>query len=174
MKKVLNIFTTVLLASLVVLVVFVFYQRITGSTPRLFGYQLYKVISGSMVPKYQIGDMILVKAIDPNELKKGDIISYRGEEGEYNGKIISHQIVEDPRFENGVLYFQTKGIIENAPYDPIITEDQVLGIVIKKMPILTVIYGFFETVYGLIFVLAVLGYMLFVEIMNLNKLIKEN
>ena len=45
----------------------------------VFGYTLFEVISGSMSPEIQKGDLILVKL--NTDYKKGDIISYKSKDG---------------------------------------------------------------------------------------------
>lgn len=43
---------------------------------RLFGYQVYNVISGSMEPTYSVGDLLYVKAVDPDSIQVGDPITF--------------------------------------------------------------------------------------------------
>lgn len=68
-KKVWNIFTTV-----IVVLVVIFAVLLIGV--RLFGVQVYSVISGSMEPEYPVGSLIYVKEVDPSEIKVDDVITY--------------------------------------------------------------------------------------------------
>lgn len=43
---------------------------------RLFGYQVYNVISGSMEPTYSVGDLLYVKSVDPDSIQVGDPITF--------------------------------------------------------------------------------------------------
>jgi len=43
---------------------------------RLTGYQVFNVISGSMEPTYHVGDLIYVKAVDPDAVRVGDPITF--------------------------------------------------------------------------------------------------
>ena len=43
---------------------------------RLLGVQAYSGLSGSMEPKDPVGSLIYVKAVDPYELKSGDVITF--------------------------------------------------------------------------------------------------
>lgn len=43
---------------------------------RIFGIQVYSVISGSMEPEYPVGSLIYVKKVDPSEIKVDDVITY--------------------------------------------------------------------------------------------------
>ena len=68
-KKVWNIVSTIL----VVLVV-LFTVLLVGV--RLFGIQVFSVLSGSMEPVYHTGDLIYVKTVDPEEVQVGDVITF--------------------------------------------------------------------------------------------------
>ena len=57
LKKIFNIVSTVIVAIVVLIAVF-----LMGS--RLVGLNVYNVISGSMEPTYSVGDLIYVKSID--------------------------------------------------------------------------------------------------------------
>lgn len=68
-KKIWNIFSTAMVA-----VVVLFAVLLVGV--RFFGIQVFTVISGSMEPDYPVGSLIYVKDIDPSEVKVGDVITY--------------------------------------------------------------------------------------------------
>ena len=57
-----------------------------------------------MEPKYKVGSIIYYKKVPPQELKKGDVISYV-----INNKMVSHRIVS---IENGLI--ETKGDANTA------------------------------------------------------------
>ena len=64
--------------------------------------------------------------------------------------MITHRVVEDPELNNGTYYFQTKGDAEGATLDPVVNDEQVQGVVVKKIPFIDKLYSFFFTPYGLI------------------------
>ena len=68
-KKIWNIVSTAIVVLLVFSAIF-----LMGS--RLIGYQCYNVISGSMEPKYSVGDLLYVKDVDPYSIKVGDPITF--------------------------------------------------------------------------------------------------
>lgn len=43
---------------------------------RMFGVQVYSVVSGSMEPEYPVGSLIYVKDINPSEIEVNDVITY--------------------------------------------------------------------------------------------------
>lgn len=68
-KKIWSIVSTALVVIAVLCAVF-----LAGS--RLVGYQCYNVISPSMEPTYMVGDLIYVKAVDPQTIREGDVITF--------------------------------------------------------------------------------------------------
>ena len=73
----------------------------------VYGYKTAVVVSESMVPELQVGDMLLIKQVDYDSLQVGDIIAY---EQEINEKtvVIVHRI-----YEIKDNYIRTKG--DNNP-----------------------------------------------------------
>lgn len=69
LKKIWNITSTVLVVLVVLCAVF-----LMGS--RLVGYQCYTVISGSMSPHYNVGDLLYVKKVDVNTIQVNDVITF--------------------------------------------------------------------------------------------------
>lgn len=61
-------------SSVLVGVVVVFAVLLIGV--RLFGIQVYSVISGSMEPEYPVGALIYVKEVKPSEVEIGDVITF--------------------------------------------------------------------------------------------------
>lgn len=165
-----SILVVVLFITLIVTLV----SRISGKTPEMFGISLLRISSNSMEPELMVGDIILIKDADIMQIKEGDIISYRGEKGSYAGKVITHKVIDEPRFSeaDGVYYLTTAGIREGAHADPEIEQTQVLGKLVCVVPLLGWLYNFFTTWYGfLIFVLIVL-FSFSSEIINIIKILK--
>ena len=84
--------------------------------PSLFGYAPMIVLTDSMVgnneDNFNGGDLIFVKTVKPEEVKKGDVISFFDPQG--NGtSITSHRVVEVLK-ENGEISFKTKGDNNNT------------------------------------------------------------
>lgn len=69
LKRVWDIISTVL-----VVIVVIFAILLVGV--RLFGIQVYSVISGSMEPEYPVGSLTYVNKVDPSEIKVNDVITY--------------------------------------------------------------------------------------------------
>lgn len=156
---------------MVVFVIFLFVQRVSGTNTGIFGYSVYRVSSASMEPELSVGEVILSKKIMPETLEIGDIISYNGREGDFAGKIITHQIVDIEETGYGRV-FTTKGTA-NKSNDPPVEEFQVLGKMQFKIPVVGFLYNFFMTPYGLAAVILLILLAFSNEIIILYKLAKR-
>ena len=96
---------------------------------------MFTIASESMVPNYKVGDIIISKKVDTNNLNVGDDITYVGEKGELKGLVITHRIVKKEERDNKE-YFTTKGIA-NQIADPEIQISNIYGKVIYKTKILS-------------------------------------
>ena len=74
------------------------------TVPRLFGWQAYTVVSGSMEPAIPTGSLVYVHEVPPEEVEEGDVIAYYGAWD--SASIITHRVVENRVFMGE---FVTKG-----------------------------------------------------------------
>ena len=63
-----------------------------GKIVSFAGYSVLRVETGSMEPALHVGDFIIIKHCDPNDLEIGDIVSYFSEDPETEGMLITHRI----------------------------------------------------------------------------------
>lgn len=159
---------------IVIVVSIIFIQRISDNKLSLGGYSIYTIITESMVPKYEVFDMVISKKEDPNKLKVGDDIVYLGNKSDFAGKIVTHKIIEIEN-DNGTMKIHTKGIANDVE-DPVITADQVMGKVVMKSTILSFIsrvvnnsYGFYFVIFVPFAILVVITIMDFIEERNEDK-----
>lgn len=150
-KKIFGFFEGIITILVVLVCIIIVTQRFSNNEKSFLGYRLFKVETGSMIPKYNINDVILVVEKDPNEINEGDDIVYVGDYGEYTGMIVTHQVV---RIENDgtELEFYTKGIANNKE-DPVVHKDQIIGVVIAKTQILTFVTNMLLNPYTLYFII---------------------
>lgn len=86
------------------------------------------IVSGSMVPEINIGDVIIVKETEAGKLEEGDILLYQMAEIK-----VAHRIMEKNQ-ENGQITFITKGDAnDDIDIEPVYP-GQVLGEVIYVVP----------------------------------------
>lgn len=122
----------IVLISLIIIV-----QKVTNNKESFLGYRIFRVQTGSMIPKYQIGDVILVKKQDVDKIKVGDDVTYLGESSSVKGILITHRVI-DIQEVDGKKEFHTQGIANNLE-DPVVHGNQINGVVQFKMPILTLL-----------------------------------
>lgn len=176
--KILNIIKNVICWTLIIClvsVVLVFLvSRVNGSVPSVFGYSIYRVSSGSMEPELMVGDVILDKEVtDPQELKVGDIVTYKGS-GSLSGMLITHKIIKAPYTnENGVVMLQTKGIANEVP-DKEISADSVKAVMVCEIPVLDVVYNVFLSPWGLLIFIVLLVLIFIDEIITIVRILTNN
>lgn len=121
-------------------------QRFSNNSLSILNYRLFTVASGSMAPKYDIGDVILCKEVNLRTLKKGDDITYLGTSGTFKDKVVTHRILNIEEVD-GKLEFHTKGIASTR-VDPIVKEEQIYGKIIMELKLLSWLYKFIITPNG--------------------------
>ena len=98
-----------------------------SKTPSLFGIKTYVIISGSMEPELNIGDIVIAKSIKEEEIEKGDIICFR--QGQ---SVVTHRVSGILETSNGIEY-KTKGDNNNTEDSQRTSFDMIEGKVIKKV-----------------------------------------
>lgn len=176
-KKIINAISIVFLVVTVIVVLFAFGSRIMGETPSFFGNYIFRVSSDSMEPTLKVGDVILVHSAEPEDIKNGDIVTYKSKSGSMYGREVTHRVVEDPEIKNGTYYYQTQGDAAGAPLDKKITYDQIEGKYVRKLEIIGKFFNFISTPVGVIvFVGAIIllfGYELISLIVSYKKIDSE-
>ncbi len=156
-NKVLRIIAMVIkmIISLFVIVVvsIIFIQRVSNNRASFGGYSLYTVITESMVPRYNVFDMIVTKKVNINDIMLGDDVVYLGNKDDFAGKIVTHEVIKIEKID-GNIYFHTKGI-NNDIEDPLVSSDQIMGKVCFKSHILSFISRVVNNIYGFYFVIFV-------------------
>lgn len=95
-KKVWSVVSSVLIGIVVLAAVF-----LLGS--RLVGFRIFNIVSGSMEPKYSVGDLIYVKEVDPATVRPGDVITFVLNE---DLVVATHRVT---RIDAEKQHFYTKG-----------------------------------------------------------------
>ena len=106
-KAIINVFVVVFVLSFVLVVCM---QRFSNNELSFLNYRMFTVVSGSMIPKYEIGDVLLAKETKPEKIERGDAVSYLGTKGQFKDKVVTHEVIEIEVDENGKYWFYTKGV----------------------------------------------------------------
>lgn len=126
------------------LIVYVLYFAVAAMglvALRLEGYQLLSIQSGSMRPVLQRGDAVLIKPSGLTDLRPGEIISYRRLDDP--GVLVSHRLVA-----LGKGQATTAGDALGS-HDPSISEEQIIGRDIARLPGLGRVLDFLRRPLGL-------------------------
>jgi signal peptidase len=103
--------------------------------PRMLGWQGVIVLSGSMQPELQVGDLVFVDpGTDVASIHEGDVISYRS--SQYRGQMVSHRVIEVVRNEGGGLNFRTKGDANEDADAQLVPARDVVGAIRLQVPYL--------------------------------------
>ena len=140
-----NILYILLFIIVLLMLVVVILQRVTDNSVTIGGYRIFTVATGRMVPKYEVGDILISKEIEPKNIKVDDDIVYKGKTGSFKDKVVTHRVISINE-ENGKFKIVTKGIA-NEEVDPEITDDQVYGKVIYKVQSLSFISRLISNIY---------------------------
>lgn len=99
------------------------------TVPRLFGCQIYSVVSGSMEPSIPTGSLIYIRTMEPADMQEGDVIAFYGTRDQ--ASIITHRVVEN-RVVMGE--FITKGDANQAEDMTPVPYENYIGRVVWTIP----------------------------------------
>ena len=122
----------------------------------IFGFRMYVVATGSMEPKYNVGDMIIVRETPKEKIKVGDVIKYISKNGI---DTITHRVVDIIQ-KDGQIHFKTKGDNSNSEDPELVNYDQVKGTVAFKISKLGIVMANMLTGTGItiLFIIIILSY----------------
>lgn len=106
----------ILVALLAIVVVVV--PLVTGAKP-------YTILTGSMVPQYPPGTLVVVKPADVAEINLGDVITYQLESGKAD--VVTHRVVAVGAAADGSPLFITRGDANDADDPEPVRPVQVVG-----------------------------------------------
>nr|WP_288678896.1 signal peptidase I [uncultured Clostridium sp.] len=87
-KKIVNTIYYIVISMLVIILVNNFMSK-SDSIFKAVGFRTYSILSGSMEPEINTGDLAIVKSIDFEDVKVGDIITFK-----YEGKVVTHRVLK--------------------------------------------------------------------------------
>ena len=74
------------------------------TVPRMLGYHIYTVVSGSMEPAIPVGSLVYINNMTPEDVQEGDVIAFYGATD--GSSIITHRVVTNSTI---MSEFITKG-----------------------------------------------------------------
>lgn len=170
-NKVLKLIGNILYILMFILIVFmlliVIMQRVSNNTITFGGFRMFTVATGSMVPVYDVGDILIAKEIKPEKIKVGDDLVYIGKKGSFANKIVTHRVNSVEKQDDGNYKIITQGVANNAA-DPEIDQTQVLGKIVYKVHILSFLQRLMKNMYIFYFVIFIpVGILVYKNIKNM-------
>ena len=110
--------------------------------PRTFGYTPLVVLSGSMEPTLQVGDVAVTREIEPYALQVGDVVTYESISG-----YITHRIVGLDMTPQGP-FFHMKGDANLGADPQPIPADRIVAKVVYRVPRVGFIVAFTDSAAG--------------------------
>lgn len=122
----------------------IFFAFNASPTKSVFGYRYYTVLTGSMSPTYNVGDIIFVQIKAPESINEGDVITFNPSRD--SDAYLTHRVVE--KIENyegsGVTCFRTKGDANDSEDSFLIEGERVIGTVNFGIPYLGYVIRFIQ------------------------------
>ncbi|MDA8234126.1 MAG: signal peptidase I [Clostridia bacterium] len=131
LKYLSNVMTKLIILLLIVLGAFTISSRQSSNgLPKLAGYQFMVVLSDSMSPSINAGDVIMVRHVAVSAIKKGDIITYK-DPADLN-RYVTHRVVGIHKGKG--LEFGTKGDANNAVDNLMVPAKNLIGSLEVRIP----------------------------------------
>lgn len=96
--------------------------------PSVMGHKFYTVLTGSMSPTIEPGDLVIVKETPANEIKEGDIITFASSQSD---NITTHRVKQVIKEDE--IKFVTKGDANNVEDPNLVSEQLLVGRVVKHI-----------------------------------------
>lgn len=102
----------------------------------IFGYTFLQVLSDSMSPEFERGDVIVAQSYNGETLSVGDVVVFVAPSGANQGKTVTHRIVEVVNDGENVKY-RTKGDAAQFADSWELSAQDIKAVYIKVMPFIT-------------------------------------
>lgn len=100
--------------------------------PRLAGWEVVTVLSGSMAPTYPADSVLAIESADPADIEAGDVVAFTPEA---DALMVTHRVVSVSEGSDG-LSFVTKGDANEDPDLSLVAASAVQGRVVFGVPML--------------------------------------
>lgn len=157
-KSILNLIRTVLvyLFAIAIVVSAILFAMDKSPQKSVFGFRYYTVLTPSMEPAYSVGDVVIVKLANADEINTGDVITFNPSSD--NNAYLTHRVTEKiQNYEGtGVTCFRTKGDSNNTDDSFLIDSSRVIGKVSFSVPKIGYIIRFVQLRWYFVLPLAVM------------------
>ncbi len=120
----------------------------SDEVPSFGGYLPLIVLTDSMYPDIQSGDLIICHTEDAEDIEVGDVIAFFDPAGS-GTSVVTHKVIEIVT-EDGELYFRTQGIANNTADASLVPAENLVGVYMTRIAGAGNVAMFFQTTTGLI------------------------
>lgn len=166
--KIIKAITTVILLMVLFIIIL---QRFSDNNLAVGGLRVFCVVSKSMAPKYDIGDILFTKKVPAEKIVVGDDVTYLGNKGDFNGMVVTHKVISKTK-EEGKYLFTTKGLA-NDVVDPEISYDQIYGKVMYRAYLLSFISKLINNIVINYIVFTIVGLIASIQVVRIVFQLKE-
>ncbi|GGM67170.1 signal peptidase [Halarchaeum rubridurum] len=124
----------------------------------------YTVLSSSMSPAIEAGDVVVVDGVDPADVEERDVVTFHPPEGHQLASVerVTHRVV-DVVERDGTLYFETKGDANEQADSALVPASNVVGTVWFTIPKIGYVTQFAGTPLGTVTLVIVPAFLLVVS-----------
>ena len=185
LKKILHFITTVLMYSICLIMIIVFLVFVVNFIDKQYNlksgknkkdlFSAYTIVSPSMVPAINVLDVVVTMRVNnPEDLEKGDIITFNSTDYRYSGVLVTHRIVNIEKTSSGEYLFTTKGDNNNTQDSSRISFDEIYGRVLFRIPKIGYIQYYLSSILGWVAIIIVPAVMIIgYDIYKLIKTLKS-
>ena len=116
-----------------------------NKVPDFLGFTPFIIVSGSMEPNIKTDNVIITKKINQEDIKVGDIISYKDIE---NNIIITHRVTNIVN-QDGQTFYETKGDNNALKDKNLVSASQIQGKYLFTIPIIGKVISYVKTPSGM-------------------------
>ncbi len=166
LKKILHFITTVLMYSICLIMIIVFLVFVVNFIDKQYNlksgknkkdlFSAYTIVSPSMVPAINVLDVVVTMRVNsPEDLEKGDIITFNSTDYRYSGVLVTHRIVDIEKTTSGEYLYTTKGDNNNTQDSSRISFDEIYGRVLFRIPKIGYIQYYLSSILGWVAIIIV-------------------
>ena len=145
-------------------------SKLVNGPPTIAGHQMYIVIGGSMSPSFEAGALAILKPVNPETIKVGDVVTYKGTASD---TATTHRVVDITK-NDGAISFTTRGDANDVDDPSLLDSSQIVGKVVFTVPYLGKLLNFSQSKMGLVALIIIPGVILIIfEIFSMIKTVKK-
>lgn len=120
---------TILLILAVALCVYIVFQILNDGQASVFGFMMFRVVTGSMEPTMPVGTLLVTKQVDISAVDINDIVCFRTYDALIYGSVVTHRVVDIIRDGSGIL-LETKGDANLVADGYYVSQENLIGKVV--------------------------------------------